>query len=55
MTDHIGVKVIDETGCIGAGQLLFSDKAWKDLLGGDVEKMAVSGSELKIVSRLLII
>lgn len=32
-------QVIDETAAIGPGKLLFSDRAWKDLLGRGVEDM----------------
>jgi hypothetical protein len=38
-------QVIDETAAVGSGKLLFSDRAWKDLLGRDVEGLLKLGQE----------
>ena len=38
-------QVIDETAAIGGGKLLFSDRAWKDLLGRDAGDLLKLGQE----------
>ncbi len=38
-------QVIDETGAISGGKLLFSDSAWKDLLGRGPEDLLKLGTE----------
>lgn len=38
-------QVIDETAAISTGKLLFSDRAWKDLLGRDAADLLKLGLE----------
>ena len=38
-------QVVDETAAIGSGKLLFSDRAWKDLLGRDAADLLKLGQE----------
>jgi len=38
-------QVLDETACISAGKLLFSDRAWQDLLGRKSEELLKLGHE----------
>ena len=38
-------QVIDETAAISSGKLLFSDKAWKDVLGRDAKDLLRLGNE----------
>lgn len=46
--------LVDETGCIGAGNLVFSDDAWKQLLGCEVNEVIKSGTEVKSLERQLL-
>lgn len=38
--------LIDETGSIGCGKLVWSDKAWEQLLGRTAVELSASSSEL---------
>ena len=38
-------QVIDETGAVSTGKLLFSDRSWKDLLGRDAEDLLKLGQD----------
>lgn len=38
-------QVVDETGAVGAGKLLLSDRAWRDLLGREVGEVLRMGFE----------
>lgn len=46
--------LVDETGCIEAGKLVFSDDAWKQLLGGEVNDVIKSGADVKSLERQLL-
>lgn len=37
--------LLDETGCIAAGKLLWSDRAWEQLLGRPVEEVTQMTTE----------
>ncbi|KAL2357179.1 hypothetical protein BJ546DRAFT_1024446 [Cryomyces antarcticus] len=39
-------SLIDETGCIGPGKLVFSDKAWEQLLGRTAEELVESSANV---------
>lgn len=48
-------NIVDETGCVGTGKLVFSDKAWEQLLGrtaGELGRMGVE--ELKYLEARLL-
>ncbi|KAK5124695.1 hypothetical protein LTR85_001408 [Meristemomyces frigidus] len=48
-------QVMDETACIGSGKLLFSDRAWRDLLGRTPEDLLKLGyEEIKYLSDCLL-
>lgn len=48
-------QVMDETACIGAGKLLFSDQAWQDLFGREPEDLLrLSDDEMKLLSDRLL-
>lgn len=48
-------QVIDETACISSGKLLFSDRAWRDLLGrGPEDLLKLRYEELKHLSDRLL-
>jgi hypothetical protein len=42
--------VIDETGQIGSGKLILSDRAWEDLLGRTAEQLV--GTEVDVLRYL---
>lgn len=43
--------VVDETGAVGSAKLLFSDRAWKDLLGRDAEALCgMQGHEVQYLA-----
>lgn len=48
-------QVVDETGAVGGGKLLFSDRAWEDLLGRDAEALVgMEGEAIKYLSDRLL-
>ncbi|RMZ35067.1 hypothetical protein D0859_00805 [Hortaea werneckii] len=48
-------QVMDETACVGAGKLLFSDQAWQDLFGRRPEDLLrLSSEEMKFLSDRLL-
>ena len=48
-------QVIDESAAISSGKLLFSDKAWRDLLGRNAEDLLKLGfEEMKYLSERLL-
>lgn len=48
-------QVIDETGAVSAGKMLFSDQAWQDLLGrGPGDLLQLSYEEIKYLSDRLL-
>ncbi|KAI6890359.1 hypothetical protein KC318_g14656 [Hortaea werneckii] len=48
-------QVMDETACVGAGKLLFSDQAWQDLFGRKPEDLLkLSNEEMKFLSDRLL-
>lgn len=48
-------QLIDETACIGQGKLLFSDEAWRDLLGRKPEDLLKLGyDEIQYLSDRLL-
>lgn len=48
-------QVVDESAAIGSGKLLFSDQAWRDLLGRNAEDLLKMGyEEMKYLSDRLL-
>lgn len=48
-------SLVDETGCLGAGTLLWRRGAWEQLLGRSVEKLADMGDgEMKALEQRLL-
>lgn len=48
-------QVIDETGAISAGKMLFSEQAWRDFLGGGADDLLQLGyDEIKYLSDRLL-
>ena len=44
--------VIDETGCVGAGKLIWSEEAWRGLFGVPIEELVrLESSELKRIEQ----
>jgi len=44
--------LIDETGCIGAGKLLWSERAWETLLGRSVEAVTnMTTDEIRLLEQ----
>ncbi|KAK4546884.1 hypothetical protein LTR36_001616 [Oleoguttula mirabilis] len=55
LSPRIIAQVMDETACLGPGKLLFSDRAWKDLLGRPTEDILKLGyEEIKYLSDRLL-
>ena len=55
LNPRIVAQVMDETACIASGKLLFSDCAWRDLLGRTPEELLKLGyEEIKYISDRLL-
>ena len=55
LNPRIIAQVVDETACITSGKLLFSDCAWRDLLGHTPEELLKLGyEEVKYISDRLL-
>ncbi|KAK5131070.1 hypothetical protein LTR08_001356 [Meristemomyces frigidus] len=55
LNPRIVAQVMDETACVASGKLLFSDRAWRDLLGREPEELLKLGhEEVKYISDRLL-
>lgn len=55
LNPRIIAQIMDETACIGPGKLLFSDRAWRDLLGrAPADLLKLGYEEIKYLSDRLL-